>query len=310
VNGQPLVSVIVPNYNKSAFIAEAIGSVVRQTLPDFELIVVDDCSSDTSLDKARTLQSADPRIRILEHSRRRGPGAARNTGIRAAKGRIVALLDSDDVYSPVWLELAVQRIDSEHQECVAYGDWWLMDSAGRNRGWKRGHTKASGYLFSNFLLKSLDINSLLVAPRSCFLDVDLYDESIGWGEDYDMTLRLARRFPFVYVDEQVYGYRLHSGNSWRTFSEKELYRHKAKILHRHLKQGRGLLSADEASRVEARLAGYCGRAGIRRDMTRPLRPLVLTYLRAFLKLSPTRARKPSDAPEPGGLNTELAAREK
>jgi len=311
VNGQPLVSVIIPNHNKGAYITDAINSAIGQTLSDIELIVVDDCSQDLSLEKARTLQSANSRIRILKHRKRRGAAAARNTGIRAAKGRFVALLDSDDVYSQVWLENAVRRIDSEHQDCVAYGDWWLMDSAGRRRGWKRGHTQASGYLFTDFLLKSLDVNSVLVAPRSCFLDVGLYDESISWGEDYDITLRLARRFPFVYVDQEVYGYRLHPGNSWRTFSEKELYRHKAKVLGRHFEQSRDFLSAEQAQWVESRLAAYHCRAGMGRVWSASsFRSAALTYLRAFRRLSPMTDRKSADAPESGGLNTFSTARKK
>jgi len=303
--------VIVPNYNKGAFITEAINSVIGQTLSDLELIVVDDCSDDSSLERVRRLQSADSRISILEHHKRKGAGVARNTGILAAKGKFVALLDSDDVYSQVWLESAVRRIESEHHDCVAYCDWWLMDSAGMRRGWKRGHTQASGFLFADFLMRSLDVNSVLVAPRSCFLDVGLYDESISWGEDYDITLRLARRFPFVYLDQEAYGYRLHPGNSWRTFSERELYRHKAKILGRHYKQGRDLLSTEQASMVEARLAGYYARAGMRGLLfTGSYREAVLTYLKAFLKLSPMRARNSAETPESGDLNTSSTARKK
>jgi len=307
----PLVSVVVPNYNKGPFVSHAISSVLSQSLSNLELIFVDDGSADSSASQAKQLRSEDPRVRILEHSRRRGPAAARNTGIMAACGRFIALLDSDDVYSPDWLAHAVRRLSSERGDCVAYCDWWLMDSRGNRLGQKREHTKSSGMLFGEFLRRSLEVNSVLVATKECFLRAGLYDESLWWGEDYDFVLRAAQRFPFLYVDEEAYGYRLHSGNSWRKFSKKELYRHKSNVLRRHLKEGRRLLPPEEMSDVEARLAMYYRRSDQSLELFRlEFVPRIRRFLTALRALSRTSSKRSPALPEPGMPNTAPTAREK
>ena len=306
-SARPLVSVVIPNYNKGDFVSAALASVLDQTLKDLEVVLVDDASSDSSVSQARELLSKDSRIRILQHPRRKGPGAARNTGIRAARGMLIALLDSDDVYAPEWLEHAVRRISTENSDCVAYADWWLINARGERLSRKRAHTKSSGYLFGDFLLQSLEVNSVLVAPKQCFLEAGLYDESVTWGEDYDMVLRLAKRFPFVYVDEEAYGYRLHPGNSWRPFSKRELYRYKARVLERYVADGEGWLTPDEMSVVEARLASYYSRSGQR---WRLLRHDVARYLRALRNLATTGASVSARTPASGALKAQPTAEEK
>jgi glycosyltransferase involved in cell wall biosynthesis len=98
----PIVSILTPAYNSAAFIAETVESVLQQTWPDFELLIVDDGSTDGTLDVARTAARGDSRVKSLS-SRHGGPAVARNVGLEHANGRFLALLDSDDVWEPQYL---------------------------------------------------------------------------------------------------------------------------------------------------------------------------------------------------------------
>ncbi len=117
----PLVSVVIPCFNRAHLIGDAVGSVLAQTLDDWELIVVDDASVDDLAARLRE-RSADPRIRLLRHEHNRGVSAARNTGVAAARGRFVAFLDSDDAWMPHKLErqlaTALATADPERALCV------------------------------------------------------------------------------------------------------------------------------------------------------------------------------------------------
>src|SRR5205823_3627484 len=106
---KPAVSVILPVHNRADVLGRSIQSVLDQTLNNFELIVVDDGSTDGSLAVAKSF--ADPRIKIIEHGENRGGNAARNAGIRAAQAPLIAFLDSDDVYLPKKLERAAAEFE-------------------------------------------------------------------------------------------------------------------------------------------------------------------------------------------------------
>jgi glycosyltransferase involved in cell wall biosynthesis len=301
----------MPNRNKEPFLAEAISSVLSQTFADFELVVVDDASTDRSASLVTESGKNDPRIRLIEHASHRGPASARNTAIREARGEFVFLLDSDDVFSPTWIEHAMRRFRSVTGRWVAYADWWVMNERGDRLARKRSHTTSSGAMFGEFLSMSLQVNSVLAAPRSCFIEAGMYDESVEWGEDYDLVLRMSQRFPFAYVDEEVYGYRLHPGNSWRRLSKQELYRHKAKVLGKHVGEGNGWLTPKRMSEVEGRLAMYYRISGQWGALVRLLlRQKVMPYLRAPLIFPLTNAKRSSVLPVPGPLNTSPTAREK
>src|ERR1700677_5167969 len=104
----PEVTVVIPTHDRAETIMRAVGSVLSQTHSDFELLVIDDGSNDTT--PALMAQVADPRLRLLQHTHNRGAAAARNTGIEAACGRFVAFLDSDDEWSPLKLELQLAEL--------------------------------------------------------------------------------------------------------------------------------------------------------------------------------------------------------
>lgn len=118
----PLVSVIMPSFNTERFIAEAIDSVVAQTVADWELIVVDDASTDATAAIAAGYQQRDSRIRLIAQQRNQGPASARNRGLDAARGELIAFIDSDDIWYPekTAKQLAVMERRQADISCTAY----------------------------------------------------------------------------------------------------------------------------------------------------------------------------------------------
>lgn len=125
----PLVSVITPAYRAAHVIGQTIESVVKQTQPDLELLVVDDCSPDATADVVEAYARQDPRIRLLRHARNGGPGAARTTALEAARGRYIAFLDGDDVWLPEKLERQLAFMET-HAAAVSYTQYRRIDATG------------------------------------------------------------------------------------------------------------------------------------------------------------------------------------
>ena len=109
----PLISVIVPVYNGASSLHRSLRSVLRQTLPDFELIVVDDCSTDESADILRRYQALDDRVRVFSTAKNSGPGVTRNVGLSNARGQYIAFLDSDDFWMKNKLEQQLRSFENE-----------------------------------------------------------------------------------------------------------------------------------------------------------------------------------------------------
>lgn len=129
------VSVIMPVHNAEPFIAQAIESVLAQTYPHWELFVVDDCSTDRSVDVVRTFVQRDKRIRLLSTRHSSGmPGTPRNEGIRQATGRFIAFLDSDDAWMPEKLEQQVRLFDEDSKTAIVFGNYEKMTEAGKRSG--------------------------------------------------------------------------------------------------------------------------------------------------------------------------------
>ena len=129
----PLVSVIMPAFNVERYIRQAMTSVVEQSLSDLELIVVDDCSQDTTLKEIEEMASRDARIRILVTEGNSGSAAARNIGLESAKGRLVAFLDADDRWAPEKLQRQVDKMRCENAQ-ICYTAVQKVDVHGRRFG--------------------------------------------------------------------------------------------------------------------------------------------------------------------------------
>lgn len=126
---KPLVSVIMPAYNAQRFIDQAISSVLAQTMTNWELIVIDDCSSDSSYEMALRQQEGDCRIRVLRNDSNCGVAKTRNRGIELAHGAYIAFLDSDDIWSPDKLEQQLRLLTSQNA-AICYCSYRIIDQLG------------------------------------------------------------------------------------------------------------------------------------------------------------------------------------
>lgn len=206
----PAVSVVVPTFNRAQLLGEAIDSILRQTFADFELIVVDDGSNDDT--GARVAAIDDPRIRYVLQPHG-GISSAMNNGIRAARGDLIARLDSDDRWRPEMLATLVPLLQQHPEAAVAYGKGQAMDESGRLLAHQQGGPgRFPGDSFRSIVYDDCTCNIAIVARRACLEEAGLYDEDLGANEDWDLWLRVARRHPFVFVDRVLVHFRWHDGN--------------------------------------------------------------------------------------------------
>ena len=247
----PEISVVMPNFNRSAYISTAIESVLSQTKSDIELIVVDDASTDDSVGMVEGISRKDPRVRLISQRTHEGVSKCRNLGIRSSNADTIAFIDSDDVYAPHALELMLDAILASSTPTVVYSDCWYLDEGGGRLPppTQRVCTK-SGKIFVAFLFDGFAAEANLMLPKRMFERVGYFDESISWGEDTDLIFRLSLEFPFKYIDEQLYGYRFHPGNTWYGMSPRQKLAIKTPMIEKYFKANIRLF--DQESRRIAR----------------------------------------------------------
>ena len=193
------VSVVIPAFNRAGTVGRAIASVLRQTWKDFELIVVDDGSSDDTAGVA--LGIGDPRIRVEGHEANRGAAAARNTGILAARGDYVAFLDSDDEWAAQKLErqlAELRRRPEEGEVCCTGVLFHLLD-----QDVSRAQPLARSQDWLDRFARGCDVSpgTTLLARRDVFQRVGLLDEALPRFEDWDWMLRYAQHGGVVVVED-------------------------------------------------------------------------------------------------------------
>lgn len=193
-----MISVIIPTYNRAYLIREAIDSVLGQTNPNLELIVVDDGSTDET---AEVLARYGERVRVIRQENR-GVSAARNAGIAAASGEWIAFLDSDDLWKPRKLEKQMAWLQAHPQVKICHTDEIWIRGGVRVNSMKK-HAKPAGWIFEECLPFCVVSPSSVVIHRSVFDVVGLFDETLPACEDYDLWLRVAVKYPFGYIPEKL-----------------------------------------------------------------------------------------------------------
>lgn len=231
----PLVSVVIPVYNTEKYIVETIDSVISQTYGEWELLLVDDGSTDGSLALMQEIAAENPKIRVISKPNG-GQASARNKGIQEAKGELIAFMDSDDLWLPNKLEDQIKDWNEINPDFM-YGLGYFLHQETKeleSYDWITG--KRSGMDFFNELFISSAVNTNTVLVRKSIFDtVGYFDESrllIG-VEDWDMWLRIALEVDLIYGSEQrnVY-YRLHAGGIH--FQNARMLTGKWEVLKKHL----------------------------------------------------------------------------
>lgn len=192
------VSVILPSHDRAHLLRRSLDSVLAQTLPAHEVILIDDGSTD---DTAGLMPQDYPQVRYL-HQAQAGVSAARNAGIRLATGRWIAFLDSDDQWLPDKLERQILALANNPGYRVCHGEEvWIRN--GRRVNQKRRHQKHGGWIFQQCLPLCVISPSAVLIERDLLAEVGWFDENLPACEDYDLWLRLCARYPVLYLEQPL-----------------------------------------------------------------------------------------------------------
>jgi glycosyltransferase involved in cell wall biosynthesis len=201
------VSVVIPCYNQAHFLPDAVESVLSQSYRDFEVIVVDDGSQDDTQEVASAYVAKDPRVRLIRQQNR-GLAGARNRGLAESRGEYVVFLDSDDLLLEEALEVGVRELES-HPQCAFVSGQYTAIAADGSFYWRpyEPPVEQDGYLM--LLQYCFGMPAVVMYRRWVFEEVESFDGSVDAAADWDLYLRIARRFPIYHHGEVVAGYRQH-----------------------------------------------------------------------------------------------------
>jgi glycosyltransferase involved in cell wall biosynthesis len=209
-----MVSVVIPVYNNEPYIAAAVKSVLSQTLPPEEIIVVDDGSTDGT---AAALKSFGNSIKYV-YQQNRGEPSARNTGIRESTSEYIAFLDGDDLWRANKLELQMEYLHKHPNCALVYTDMSTFDENGIIDASVKDRLQVplpSGHIFAALFKTALFGSGSVVFRKACIDSVGYFDEELLVGSDYEMWLRIARHFELGAVDQPLLMYRHHAAMSTR-----------------------------------------------------------------------------------------------
>jgi glycosyltransferase involved in cell wall biosynthesis len=222
MNSSPLVSVICLCYNHERFVEEALRSVLEQDYPNMEIIVVDDCSTDGSVAKIRTLQQQYPKLEVIENKENLGNCKAFNKGFRHAAGTFLVDFSTDDVMLPQKIQKQVQRFLSlDERYGVVYSDAEIIDEGGRFLGYHHQGTARADYhpegdVFKEVLQKYFISPPTMMFRRSILSPTQGYDERLAY-EDFNFWITSARAYYYAFVPEALVQRRVVAGSLSASF---------------------------------------------------------------------------------------------
>ncbi|MEQ8381118.1 MAG: glycosyltransferase [Coleofasciculus sp. A1-SPW-01] len=305
----PKISVIIPVYNGKETIKETITSVLNQTFSDIEILVINDGSTDGTLEVVDSIQ--DPRLNVFSYANA-GLAASRNRGFALARGDYVSFMDADDLWTPDKLEAQFKALQATPQAAVAYSWTDYIDEFGHFL-YPGSHVTETGDILAKLLLNNvLENGSNALIRKQALQEVGGFDESLTAAEDWDMWLRLASRYHFVAVPSAQILYRqpVHSMSANISRQETECL----KVIERHFHQAPESLQhlkrfsianlytyllfkvlASPLERQKSLIAARCFWQAVRHDPTllrrrSRLMLIVLFKIAAPLILPPTQAQ--------------------
>ncbi|MBI5574845.1 MAG: glycosyltransferase [Deltaproteobacteria bacterium] len=217
MESRPYVSIVIPVYNGSNYLGEAIDSALAQTYPNIEVIVVDDGSDDGGKSEKIVLSYGN-RVRYIRKENG-GVASALNLGIREMRGEYFSWLSHDDVYRPEKVEAQVECLAHMGRDAILYGDYELIDERGRFLETVRtGHMTARDFRMA--LITDIAVNGCTTLVPKCFFEtVGVFDERLRTNQDYDLWFRMASRYTFVHVHRILIGSRVHPGQGTRRMAD-------------------------------------------------------------------------------------------
>ena len=223
------VSVIIPTYNNAAYLRETIDSVLNQSFTDYEILVVDDGSTDQT---AEVLKPFLNRIHYIKKTNG-GPASARNLGVKESIGEYLAFLDADDRWAKEKLDQQVTLLNADPSVGLVYTSVEIIDENSQRLP-QRDKTTPSVYSFLELFEHNVMATSSVMARRRCFDEFGLFDEDrdIISVEDYDMWLRISSKYKLAHIDHPLLQYRLHSQGISRNIGRS--YRAEAKVIRKNV----------------------------------------------------------------------------
>lgn len=208
----PKISIITITYNRARFLPEAIESVLAQSFTDWELLIIDDASTDDTSEVAGRYASIDQRIKYYKNQENLKISRSRNRGLELSKGDYVAVLDSDDI----WRDK--DKLQKQYDYLVGHpacgligGGVVVIDERGKEM---RRYLNEQGdeSIRKKLLIKNQFAQSSVMYPRQAVLDLGKYDVELSGIEDYDLWMRVGAKYELANLDSYVLSYRLHGGN--------------------------------------------------------------------------------------------------
>ena len=198
----PKVSVIIPAYNRAYLVSRAIQSVLNQTYKDFEVIIVDDGSTDNTEEVVKGFD--DKKVRYIKHERNKGVAATRNTGIKATRSKYIAFQDSDDEWLPEKLEKQMAGFRNASSNIgVVYTGFLRIEGDKKTYVPSPEVTQKEGDIHNSLLRGNFVTPQAAVVKRECFEKAGMFDEGISGLEDWELWLRISKYYHFKCIDEPL-----------------------------------------------------------------------------------------------------------
>ncbi len=208
----PLVSIIIPTFNRSRTIEYCVTSILNQTYQSFEIIIVDDCSTDETLDIVKNLN--EPKIIFISLEKNSGAQTARNQGILAAKGDWIAFQDSDDLWEPDKLEIQIQELKKYNwnKYLVIHGDCWCSDGV-EGKKWLWNVPLTEGLCHKELLYHPAPLFPTILTSKTALLEINLLDVSVPSYQEWDTTIRLSKLCKFIHINHPLFTYVFHNNET-------------------------------------------------------------------------------------------------
>ncbi|MCU0286161.1 MAG: glycosyltransferase [Acidobacteria bacterium] len=208
-----LVSIVIPVFNRETLIKQTIENLLLQTYPHFEIVVVDDASTDSTYPVIQSLGEKDRRIRWFQNNINGGAQVARNLGIKESQGEWIAFQDSDDLWNPKKLErqmAELQKVDFDpmtvvHTDCVVY-----YHGKKKKVIWELPETQGNG-VFKQLLSRSTVLFPAILTSKKALEAIGCLDEKVPSYQEWDTAIRLAQRCKFIHIREPLFIYNIHPG---------------------------------------------------------------------------------------------------